>query len=77
MTTWKVLAKRFCAEIDGAEEAVVVEGDVVVSATERTGLLPRIIAVAEAAGYTVTDLSATEPTLETVFINLTGRDLRE
>ena len=28
-------------------------------------------------GFDVTDLSATEPTLETVFINLTGKDLRE
>jgi hypothetical protein len=25
----------------------------------------------------VSDLSSTEPTLETVFINLTGKDLRE
>ena len=28
-------------------------------------------------GVTVTDLSVSEPTLETVFINLTGKDLRE
>ena len=33
--------------------------------------------VAEAAGFTVTDLSASPPTLETVFIQLTGKDLRE
>ena len=32
---------------------------------------------AERHGFTVTDLSVTEPTLETVFINLTGKDLRE
>ena len=31
----------------------------------------------EQAGYQVTDLSVAEPTLETVFINLTGRELRE
>ena len=30
-----------------------------------------------AHGFDVTDLSITEPTLETVFINLTGKDLRE
>ena len=41
------------------------------------GLLPRIIDAAEADGAEVTDLSVTEPTLETVFINLTGKDLRE
>jgi ABC-2 type transport system ATP-binding protein len=32
---------------------------------------------AERAGYRVTDLSIAEPTLETVFITLTGKDLRE
>ena len=41
------------------------------------GLLPRIIATAEAGGFTVHDVSIDEPTLETVFINLTGKDLRE
>jgi ABC-2 type transport system ATP-binding protein len=42
-----------------------------------SGLLPRIIDVVEEAGQRVTDLSVSEPTLETVFINLTGKDLRE
>ncbi len=32
---------------------------------------------AERHGFDVSDLSITEPTLETVFINLTGKDLRE
>jgi ABC-2 type transport system ATP-binding protein len=41
------------------------------------GVLPRIIDIAEANGFAVRDLSATPPTLETVFINLTGKDLRE
>ena len=41
------------------------------------GALPRVVDAAEAAGFTVTDLSITEPTLETVFITLTGKDLRE
>jgi len=36
-----------------------------------------VLAAAEEAGVTVTDLSIAEPTLETVFINLTGKDLRE
>jgi len=31
----------------------------------------------ERHGFEVSDLSITEPTLETVFINLTGKDLRE
>ena len=41
------------------------------------GVLPAIVAVAEDAGVRVTDLRLDEPTLETVFINLTGKDLRE
>jgi ABC-2 type transport system ATP-binding protein len=41
------------------------------------GLLPRVIQTSEAGGFTVHDVSVDEPTLETVFINLTGEDLRE
>src|SRR6476619_7481074 len=42
-----------------------------------TGLLPRVIQVAESGGFPVRDVSLDEPTLETVFTNLTGKDLRE
>jgi ABC-2 type transport system ATP-binding protein len=38
------------------------------------GLLPRIV---EVAGDNLRDISVHEPSLETVFIKLTGRDLRE
>ncbi len=41
------------------------------------GVLPRVVDAAERHGFTVSDLSSTEPTLETVFISLTGKDLRE
>jgi ABC-2 type transport system ATP-binding protein len=41
------------------------------------GIVPRLIAAADAAGHPVTDLSVAEPTLETVFIDMTGKDLRE
>jgi ABC-2 type transport system ATP-binding protein len=40
-------------------------------------LLPRVVSVVEEAGFPVLDLSVSEPTLETVFINLTGKELRE
>jgi len=36
-----------------------------------------VVSAAEAAGFPVIDLSVAEPTLETVFINLTGKELRE
>ncbi|HEY5169514.1 MAG TPA: ABC transporter ATP-binding protein [Thermoleophilia bacterium] len=41
------------------------------------GIVPRVVAEAEAHGFHVTDISVSEPTLETVFITLTGKDLRE
>jgi ABC-2 type transport system ATP-binding protein len=46
-----------------------------VFARDLDGLLPRIVETAASAG--LRDLSITEPSLETVFIRLTGRDLRE
>ena len=42
-----------------------------------TGVLPQVVAAAERHGFTVTDLSVAEPSLETVFINLTGKELRD
>ena len=42
-----------------------------------TRLVARVAAAAEAGGFGVVDLAVTEPSLETVFINLTGRELRE
>jgi len=62
--------------IDSATDFRVVDGAVLLAAGG-TGLLPHILAVAEQDGVTITDLSVSDPTLETVFINLTGKDLRE
>ena len=42
-----------------------------------TGSLPRVVAAAESGGFEVADLSVAEPSLETVFINLTGKELRD
>ncbi|MBP7929121.1 MAG: ABC transporter ATP-binding protein [Acidimicrobiia bacterium] len=42
-----------------------------------TGVLAQLLGVAETVGTTVTDYSISEPTLETVFISLTGKELRE
>ena len=48
-----------------------------IAARATDGLLPRLIQQAETSGFPVRDVSVAEPTLETVFINLTGKDLRE
>ena len=63
--------------LDGVTGSTVV-GDVVqLTAVRSDGLLPRVIDAAEAGGFQVQDVSIDEPTLETVFINLTGKELRE
>jgi ABC-2 type transport system ATP-binding protein len=71
------VAALLAAEIEGATEANVVDGKVVLGVKGATGVLPAVVVLAEKHGFDVTDLSATEPTLETVFIKLTGKDLRE
>ena len=63
--------------LDGALLVQVVDNVVRVHLRGSQGVLPRVVTRAEAGGFTITDLSVTEPTLEAVFINLTGKDLRE
>jgi len=63
--------------IAAATKVEAVEGVVRVWVQQLRGVLPAIVDAAEKQGFAVTDLSSTEPTLETVFINLTGKDLRE
>jgi ABC-2 type transport system ATP-binding protein len=65
------------AQMPGATHADVGDGVVRVFLRGVTRALPKVVAATEAAGFRVADLSITEPTLETVFITLTGRDLRE
>jgi ABC-2 type transport system ATP-binding protein len=61
----------------GAMDASVSDGAVTLQVKGITGVVPKVVDAAEAAGFRVTELSSTEPTLETVFISLTGKDLRE
>jgi ABC-2 type transport system ATP-binding protein len=72
----EVLAKHL-ETFQDATHARVLDGSVSVMVRGSKGVLPRIIDYAEEGGYTVTDLSINEPTLETVFIELTGKDLRD
>jgi ABC-2 type transport system ATP-binding protein len=61
----------------GATDASVADGAVSLQVKGIAGVVPKVVDAAEAAGFRVTELSSTEPTLETVFISLTGKDLRE
>jgi ABC-2 type transport system ATP-binding protein len=71
-----VLASHF-GEMEGANDVRVVEDTIRIQLDDRDGALAKVVAAARAANFTLTDLSVTEPTLETVFISLTGKDLRE
>jgi ABC-2 type transport system ATP-binding protein len=71
------LAKVLEKEVPGAQQATRVDSTVLVEVQAQQGVLPVVFSVAERNGFEVSDLSVTEPTLETVFINLTGKDLRE
>jgi ABC-2 type transport system ATP-binding protein len=71
------LAKVLETEVPGAQQATRVDSTVLVEVREQQGVLPVVFSVAERNGFEVSDLSVAEPTLETVFINLTGKDLRE
>jgi ABC-2 type transport system ATP-binding protein len=70
------LGRQLVDTVEGVSDHRIVDGALSLSA-HGSGLLPRIIDAAERAGAEVTDVSVSPPTLETVFINLTGKDLRE
>jgi ABC-2 type transport system ATP-binding protein len=71
------LARVLANGVEGVAHTRSIEGGVELHVKGKDRLLPRVVAVAEEAGFPVLDLSVTEPTLETVFINLTGKELRE
>jgi ABC-2 type transport system ATP-binding protein len=63
--------------VQGVTKSQRVDNTVQLHVRGVDGILPRVFAAAEQAGFTVTDLSVAAPTLETVFISLTGKELRE
>jgi ABC-2 type transport system ATP-binding protein len=64
-------------DMNGVTGTTVLGETVQLTVRGTDGFLPRVIQLAEAGGFSVRDVSMDEPTLETVFINLTGKDLRE
>jgi ABC-2 type transport system ATP-binding protein len=71
------LAGLLEAEVPGVTHAKRVDSTVQLGVKGSHGVLPAVVMAAEQGGFTVTDLSLAEPTLETVFINLTGKELRD
>jgi ABC-2 type transport system ATP-binding protein len=60
---------------EGVTSAEATAEGLRVIASSAEGLLPALVQAA--ASHGLRDLAITEPSLETVFIRLTGRDLRE
>ena len=64
-------------DLDGVTRTRQIDNGVEVHVTVSDRIVPRVVNVVEDAGLEVVDLSVAEPSLETVFINLTGKDLRD
>jgi ABC-2 type transport system ATP-binding protein len=72
----QALAKHL-AEFEGVSDARPIDDFVNVTLKGRKGMLPALVDHVEKGGFTLADISSSDPTLETVFIELTGKDLRE
>ncbi|MGO9956967.1 MAG: ATP-binding cassette domain-containing protein [Solirubrobacteraceae bacterium] len=73
----EALSAHLAETLDGVSRSRVVDGGVELHVDGAERIVPRVVEAADAGGFDLIDLSVAEPTLETVFINLTGKDLRE
>lgn len=71
------LADLLAKDVRGVTESKHVDGGIRVKVKGASGVLPPIVTAAERGGFNVHDLTVAEPTLETVFISLTGKELRD
>jgi ABC-2 type transport system ATP-binding protein len=71
------LAAHLTEAVDGVQRAREIAGGVELHVKGASRLVPSVVDAAEAFGSQVNDISVTEPSLETVFINLTGKELRD
>ena len=71
------LAEVLARDVAGVRRTRVADDRLELHVQGGDGLVPRIVLAAEHGGFQLVDVSVAEPSLETVFINLTGRELRE
>ena len=71
------LARLLQERIVGVTKSQRVDSAIKLHIKGTTGVLPMVVSIAEQEGFNITDLSVAEPTLETVFIHLTGKELRD
>jgi ABC-2 type transport system ATP-binding protein len=73
----EALAALLTEQVEGITSTRTVPRGVELRMNGRERLLPRVIEAAEAGGFEIDDVSVSETTLETVFITLTGKELRD
>ncbi len=73
----EALAELLSRALTEVTRTRVVDGAVELHVKGAERLVPRVVDAAESGGVEVMDLSVAEPSLETVFISLTGKELRE
>jgi ABC-2 type transport system ATP-binding protein len=71
------LGALLTAEVAGVTRTRPIDGGVELHVQGSDRIVPRIVLAAERGGFDLADLSVAEPSLETVFINLTGKELRD
>jgi len=71
------LAELLSQEVAGVTRTRQTDGGLQLHMQGTDRLVPRIVLAAERGGFDLVDLSVAEPSLETVFINLTGKELRD
>jgi ABC-2 type transport system ATP-binding protein len=71
------LAELLARDVEGVTRTRVADGRLELHVQGGDRLVPRIVLAAERGGFDLVDVSIAEPTLETVFIGLTGKELRD
>jgi ABC-2 type transport system ATP-binding protein len=71
------LAELLAHDVAGVARTRVADGRLQLHMQGSDRVVPRIVVAAERGGFDLVDLSIAEPSLETVFINLTGKELRD
>ena len=71
------LAELLAGEVAGVTRTRQADGAIQLHVQGNDRLVPDVVLATERGGFDLVDLSVAEPSLETVFINLTGKELRD
>ncbi len=71
------LGVLLASAVGGVTRTRMSEGHLQLHVKGQSGLVSTIVGTAERGGFDILDISVAEPSLETVFINLTGKELRD